>query len=259
MDLTETIRTGAQKVESTSENPVSNNLTSNTNQGSNTTPNTPLNNKLNSRLFFELFCLFIFIIIIYLIIVDSFVTEPQFITYIVGVTPIPSESFLALLQGLITFTSIIFGFYSIMLIALLPKIIDLIKVIKSKFSGYESLLTYGIIALLLLPIFLLIISISSSLIATGYQGVLTQNLQNIPKNVPHNISKVVSSQQFINNITNEKSNSTFYNNTQDIYSKVVFDTNSSITFTFLSSLFIFFYVITYIVLVYLGYGKNDST
>lgn len=117
------------------------------------------------------------ICVLYALTIGTFSLTPANLSNVISSIPIPSESFLNLMQGILTFVSIMFGFYAVILTVTLRPIIGLFKRIIPKIANrakkiYSVIFAFLLFIMLILPIYSLIIAASNSFIAIGYNGKL---------------------------------------------------------------------------------------
>lgn len=100
---------------------------------------------------------------------------------VINLMPLNGNTYPDFLQGLLIFCSLLFGFYSIILVESIQKSSTLIKRhVKRLSSKYRRQILYGIIILFLffVPFYYLLSAISDSLTGIGYYGVLSINSSN---------------------------------------------------------------------------------
>ena len=121
-------------------------------------------------------------VILYPLTLGTFILEPLVISSNIAKMPVPSASFLVFLQGILIFTSILFGFYSIVLVEVLRTVLSRVRAMYTNINDIFSVRTVFftiVIILLIEPIYIFTISVSASLLAISYHGQLAQLLPDV--------------------------------------------------------------------------------
>lgn len=180
------------------------------------------------------------IYVIYSVINGTFILLPSTLSMVTNSIPPSSHYFVDLLQGLLTFSSITFGFFAVILIEILPHMVEFTHEIMSRNVHYYKKVYYLLVAvtvvlLLIAPIFLLTISISNSLIAMGTQGVLLGVIQNKTQN---------------------STNSNYQGTVTVLSSQIKSSTTTATNETFISEALILVNILVYITLLTLKYRRD---
>ncbi|MDE1823796.1 MAG: hypothetical protein KGI00_02585 [Candidatus Micrarchaeota archaeon] len=155
-------------------------------------------------------------------------TERNIILQILNIIPLADDTYPFFLQGLLTFCSILFGFYSIVLIQTIPKLrLFLQKYIISFSPKYRINMMWGalLIAIFFIPVYYLFDSITYSLAGIGAHGFIAE----------------VSITNTTNSTTNQTTNY-MYKSYIEQYSKI---NSRAINDTFTASWYIFIDLVLY--------------